>query len=172
MPNIPNIPVTYATFSESVQDGDIVFVGRGSLISWLIRVITGKVWSHVGFVYRDDTGKVMMFEACPGDAKAVPLDNYKSRALGLVRAPAPFRRILSMFKNNLGTDYAYRHLLWIALRERLGIKWDYAPTELCCSELVGATLISAGIKLDWRCSPGVLAERLTDINFPIVQVTK
>lgn len=168
---MPNIPDTYEKFCAKINNGDIVFVGRGSLISWLIRVATGKPWSHVGFVLRDDRGELWMLEARPGDAKAVKLSNYKKRKLGLVRAPIPYKSIRETWLTLVGTDYAYRHLLWIGIKERLGIAPNYSPSELCCSELVGLTLSIKGVPIDWRCSPGKLSENLAALNFDIIAET-
>jgi len=176
-----NLPITYDQFIERCIPGDVVFVGKGSFVSWAIRTITGKPYSHCGFVTLNEAGQWMMIEADPHEARAVQLSDYKGRKLAIVRHPVPWDDIKTKVWESIGTDYAYSHLLWIALRERLGVRMSYtAAKEYCCSEHVALNLIKGGLKtapghliwpLDWRCSPGRLAEQLDAMGYPVIAET-
>ena len=69
--------VAYKDIRSELKTGDIVLFSGKYPISWLIRTVTGKEWSHVGMVLNDmsGVGHVELWESTKPD-KNIRLVSY------------------------------------------------------------------------------------------------
>ena len=75
---LPDVPVVkYEDIKDEIKSGDVLFTAGDSILSKLIRWLTGSPWSHVGFVMRHDfIDRNMVFESV--DSKGVRIITLKS----------------------------------------------------------------------------------------------
>lgn len=71
-------PVSYDTFRQQIQTGDILLCSGSAWFSKMIQTATESIWSHVGFVMRlDAIDRIMVLESVePLGVRTVPISKY------------------------------------------------------------------------------------------------
>jgi len=184
--------MTFEEIEQSARVGDLVFFSGRRAFSWLIRLRSGSIWSHVGMIVWEQNDQIGMapqvVESLEGrGVQCVPLSCWRSErgrvALGRVDTlPAVRSFAADHAASKRGLRYASPwqfirsfSVIWSRLRRLLRVPDDCDPQRYFCSELVAESLLFAGLHLPKPAAcmyPGDVAQLPYVTLGPSVEVTR
>jgi hypothetical protein len=126
---ILSIVSTTFSYSQTLQDGDMIFHTSKSSQSQMLQIITKSKLTHCGIIFHRN-GRPYVFEAVE-PVKITPLNEWINRGVGKkytvtrVKGGINKNRLKSMYdyaKNQLGKGY--------------DIKFQWSDSKMYCSELI------------------------------------
>ena len=77
--DFPDVPcLNYANIRSQIRSGDLLMCSGNSMFSDLIKVATGSIWSHIGFIRHDkEIDRLLVYESVESiGVRCVPLSFY------------------------------------------------------------------------------------------------
>lgn len=166
--------LNYEQARNYVEDGDIIFVRKGTSIwSKLTQLVTKSDTYHCGIAFwvRDPVYKSRLFivEAHQGGRRIVSLSSYAQHPMDVIGSPISWEQYCDDLLDNTGLiPYSIVEYVWIGLLEKFRIRRKVDDFGEVCSKMVAKYLVRGGISLaETDISPGNLRSVLQREGYEI-----